>query len=72
VTIEARSPVREAAQRPAVLRSGESLPAPGGRLQLTQAAREGAMEAWLEILSQRHPELLWVPKERLDLEGERS
>jgi hypothetical protein len=30
---------------------------------LPQAAREGAMEAWLEILSQRHPELLWVAKE---------
>jgi hypothetical protein len=25
------------------------------------------MEAWLEILSQRHPEVIWVPKKKLDL-----
>jgi hypothetical protein len=43
-----------------------------GSLRLTQAAREGAMEAWLEILSRRHPELLWVAKEPLDLATTRS
>jgi hypothetical protein len=30
------------------------------------------MQAWLEILSQRHPELLWVAKEPLDRETKRS
>jgi hypothetical protein len=34
----------------------------GDSLRLTQAARDGAMEAWLEILSQRHPGLVWVPR----------
>ena len=29
---------------------------------MTQAARDGAMEAWLEILSQRHPGFVWIPK----------
>jgi hypothetical protein len=41
-------------------------------LQLTQAAREGAMEAWLDILSQRHPDLIWVPNRGLDLKRQRS
>jgi hypothetical protein len=40
--------------------------------RLTQAARDGAMQAWLEVLSQRHPELLWVAKESLDRKTERS
>jgi hypothetical protein len=39
---------------------------------LTQAARDGAMEAWLEILSQRHPGFVWIPKRALDLAPERS
>jgi hypothetical protein len=30
------------------------------------------MEAWLEILGQRHPELLWVPVQELDQEEPRS
>jgi hypothetical protein len=41
-------------------------------LRLTQAARDGAMEAWLEILSQRHPTVIWVPKRALDLGAERT
>jgi hypothetical protein len=40
--------------------------------RLTQAARDGEMEAWLEILSQRHPELVWVPKQELDQKATRS
>lgn len=58
----------------AVPRDGERADdrqAPSG-LRLTQAAREGAMEAWLEILSQRHPEVVWVPKQTLDLARTRS
>jgi hypothetical protein len=39
---------------------------------LTQAARDGAMEAWLEILSQRHPGVVWIPKQALDLEAART
>lgn len=39
---------------------------------LTQAARDGALEAWLEILSQRHPDLIWVPKRRLDPAAKRT
>jgi hypothetical protein len=40
--------------------------------RLTQAARDGAMEAWLEILSQRHPDVVWMPKRTLDLETTRT
>jgi len=39
--------------------------------RLTQAARDGAMEAWLEILSQRHADVVWVPKQ-LDLAAKRT
>jgi hypothetical protein len=40
----------------------------GDSLRLTQAARDGAMEAWLEVLSQRHPGLVWVPLPTLSAE----
>jgi hypothetical protein len=30
------------------------------------------MEAWLEILRQRHSELVWVPVQELDREASRS
>jgi hypothetical protein len=43
-----------------------------GQPRLTQAARDGAMEAWLEILSQRHRNVVWIPKRALDREAERS
>jgi hypothetical protein len=36
----------------------------GASRQLTQAARDGALEAWLRILSQRHPDVIWVPKKQ--------
>jgi hypothetical protein len=65
--------------RPPTAAAGESLPQSDsvisslrGEHRLTQAARDGAMEAWIEILSQRHPELVWVPKQELDLETSRS
>lgn len=36
------------------------------RAELTHAAREGAMEGWLTVLRERHPELIWVAKAELD------
>ena len=29
--------------------------------RLPQAAREGLMRAWLEVLRQRHPHVSWIP-----------
>jgi hypothetical protein len=59
--------------RPPAEVAGESLhesdsviPSLRGEHRLTKAARDGAMEAWIEILTQRHPELVWVPKQALD------
>jgi hypothetical protein len=31
---------------------------------LPKEAREGVMRAWLEILRERHPGVLWVPAEQ--------
>jgi hypothetical protein len=44
----------------------DAAPAQKRAPRLTQAARDGAMEAWLAILSQRHPGVVWIPKRALD------
>jgi hypothetical protein len=49
--------------------------AAGAKMQvprLTQAARDGAMEAWLAILSQRHPGVVWIEKRALDPRSTRT
>jgi hypothetical protein len=41
--------------------------------RIPREARDGLMRAWLAILSERHPEMTWVPVTREDdreLEGE--
>jgi hypothetical protein len=40
---------------------GDRRDEPKRALRLTQASRDGAMEAWLTILSRRHPDVVWVP-----------
>ena len=34
---------------------------PGGVNTLPREAREGLMRAWLKVLSDRHPNVTWVP-----------
>jgi hypothetical protein len=33
-------------------------------------AREGLMRAWLEILRERHPDVIWVPISQQVLDGQ--
>ena len=39
---------------------------------LPREAREGLMRAWLALLRERHPELSWVPAERVEQEQARA
>jgi hypothetical protein len=39
---------------------------------MPREAREGLMRAWLDILRERHPEVMWIPAETVEQERERE
>jgi hypothetical protein len=51
------------------LASGQAVPEAN---RLPHAAREGLMRAWLAVLSQRHPEVTWIPAATPSIKEEQS